>query len=268
MKIIYPLTIVILCFLISCGETENKANSLDSTDQTKHNPKEVDVHVEKLIIDTITEFSSAKHIGYIDSYDTLARLVFEKSSEMEFNDAPPIQKRKLPPLNSTESHLYFTTAKEVIKLEKYNAEKGALLTDFSSNKGWYVFTSHSSTEGLGFGWLFIVDSLTSLKYGIVSITDWSVKTPSLSADGNYLVYYDNYTYQHKNCFIGVIKVDESERENKNKYLVPYKSYPSNNWAIEELRWIDSANFVIKGYEERYKNGEWQKQYTYVKSNIL
>ena len=232
----------------------------NSEDQTK-------VNTIKTALDTSCTFSALKEIGYMDKYEKLPQLKFEESSEVEFSDAVPIKRSKYNTVASDNSHYYFTTSREVIRLEKYDFHKGVQLTDFFSDNGWHVFTSHSTSEGLGFGTLCILDSITSLKYEIVSINDWNVQTPSLSSDGKYLIYYDNYTYQHKNCFIGVVKVNENQRENNNKYLVEYTSYESNDWAIEELRWIDSSTIIIKGYDEKYINGKWEKQFKYIKTSL-
>lgn len=248
-------------------------SSTDALSQKKENHQENSedqnkVNTLKTALDTSNIFSAVKEIGYLDKYENLPNLKFEESSEVEFSNATPIKRSKNSTVASDNSHYYFTTSREVIQLGKYDLHKGTQLTDFFSVKSWYVFTSHSTSEGLGFGTLCILDSITSLKYEIVSINDWNVQIPSLSSDGKYLIYYDNYTYQHKHCFIGVVIVNENQRENKNKYLVEYKSYESNDWAIEELRWIDASTIIIKGYEEKYTNGNWEKQFMYIKASLI
>ncbi len=218
--------------------------------------------------DTVTQLTNSRAIGYMDTYEQLPVLEFKDSDQSEFESAPAPIKSKVTSVDSSSSYYYFTTATEVIKMKMYNSEAGVLLTDFYANTHWHVFTSHSYSDGFSFGWLNIVDSLTSLNYGIVSITDWSVETPCFSPDGKYLVYFDNYTYDNKDCFIGVLKVNEKERFHPKKYLTEFRSYRSYHWAIEELRWLNANTIVIKGYEQIYRNKKWIKEFTYIKTRIL
>lgn len=95
-----------------------------------------------------------------------------------------------------------------------------------------TITENSNSENLGFGQLFLLDSLNDYRYNIISFGDGSVELPIPSINNNYLVYFYNSVYEHKNCNIGVLKTNK--KSNPKNYLNEYASYNSTDFAIEKI----------------------------------
>lgn len=105
-------------------------------------------------------------------------------------------------------------------------------------------------------------------YKIISIGDGAISGPLFSPDNGYLLYFHNYIYENKNCFIGVCKVNSQYQDVPGKFLQEWTSYPSE-WAAEEVRWVDLETFAVRGYEKRYDEGsdEWLKIFSHWKVSI-
>lgn len=210
-------------------------------------------------------------IGYYDTYEKLLKLTFEIITEDEFLSVK--SKVNISDFIPEQNHSYFyiQTTEKKHKYKKY--------IDGGNDKGWngyvflgynpalknYILTENSTAEGIGFGGLFLLDSVTNFTYNIVSFGDSSVESPISSPNNKYLVYYDNSVYEHKNCDIGVLKIND--KSNPKKYLTEYASYHSDEFAIEKMIWKSDTSFYIKGYQENYENEKWVKKYTYYKTTL-
>jgi hypothetical protein len=129
----------------------------------------------------------------------------------------------------------------------------------------FAITENSTSESLSFGQLFLLDSLNDYKYNIISFGDGSVELPIPSINNKYFVYFYNSVYEHKNCDIGILKINGKSAP--KEYLNEYASYNSTDFAIEKIVWKSDNIFFVKGYEEIYENDNWVKKYKYYKTEL-
>lgn len=128
-----------------------------------------------------------------------------------------------------------------------------------------AITENSTAESLNFGELILLDSLNDYQYTIISIGDGAIELPIPSTSNNYFVYFYNSVYEHKNCSIRILRVND--KSNPKNYLSEYASYESNDFAIEKIVWKSDNSFYVKGYEEVNENGNWVKNIKYYKTEF-
>jgi hypothetical protein len=129
-----------------------------------------------------------------------------------------------------------------------------------------IETTTSVEEGLSFGQLVLLDQKTDYFYGIASVGDGAVELPIPSKNNQYLVYFYNAAYQHKQSDIAVLKL--GSKSSPEKYLTEYASYRADNFRVENIVWVDDQYFIIKAYEEELVDNAWQKnRIRYYKVNI-
>jgi hypothetical protein len=210
-------------------------------------------------------------LGYMDTYDRLPKLQFDTISESEFNNKRDKFTLLKPALKSKGNYFFISTNEQQHKFKKYN--------DYGDDKGYngyeyvgyypklklFALTENSSSEGLGFGELFLLDSITDYKYKIISFGDGSVTPPIPSPNNKYLVYYDNSVYEQKNCDIGILKINS--KTSPENFLKEYAYHHSDQFAIEQLIWVTDNTIFVKGYEEVRENDEWVKKFRYYKATF-
>lgn len=215
--------------------------------------------------------SKSIELGYADTYDSLPKLHFDIISESDFDKVHFEYSFTKPELKNKGVNFFVTTSSMEHNFKKYD--------DYGGDEGFsgyefigyypqlklYALTENSTSESLGFGELFLLDSLSDYTYKIISFGDGSVSAPIPSPSNKYLVYYDNSVYEHKNCNIGILKVNS--KSSPKSYLTEYASYYSDEFAIEQLIWASDNTILIKGYEEVYENEEWVKYFKYYKANL-
>lgn len=250
--------IIFLSFLaMSCKkEIDNKSiSNIEKSDtlNTKTQPK-------------IVENDKIIEIGYVETFEKLPKLVFESISEKDFNKIKSnifIEKYKA---DEKENHFFVKTDHKTFSFKKYNYYKeddshnGFELLGFYKNLNLFALTDNTSSEGLDFGTLFFIDKTNDYQYKIVSFGDGSVELPIPSPNNKFMVYYYNGVYQHKNCEIGLLKIND--KTNPKKYFLEYSYYESNDFAIEKIIWKSDNCFYVKGYEEIYENENWIKKYKF------
>jgi hypothetical protein len=210
-------------------------------------------------------------IGYYETYEKLPKLTFDTITEKEFLS---IKQKKfiqsLKPLQDN-NFFYVETAIQKHKFKQYK--------DYGGKENWsgfeylgyyhnlklYAITENSTDESMGFGKLFLIDSLNNYIYNIISFGDGSVELPIPSINNKYFVYYYNSVYEHKNCQIGILKIND--KSHPKNFLTEYASYKSEEFAIEKIVWKTDNIFYVKGYEEIYENKEWVKKYKYYKTEL-
>ena len=261
MKFIFYLFFIPLITLFSCkNATENKPVALVEVISTNVNNIDTTKSNSKNII----------HIGY--AYDSVPELSFEKISETQFLSykkwkkktlvtSKPVQKDSFFYFN-TQSKLWFFK-NQIKDWQNRNEESWYEYVGYDSALKMYIITDNSVSENLGFGTLMLIDSLTDTHYEVLSIGDDKVTIPIPSSHNRFLVYHYNAMYEYKNCSIRILKVNS--RQNPRTFLVEHASYESEDWAIEDLIWIDDNSFAVKGYEEVYENEKWVKHFSYYKS---
>ncbi|NRS87530.1 hypothetical protein HNQ02_000437 [Flavobacterium sp. 7E] len=211
-------------------------------------------------------------IGYNDNYEKLIKLTFDTVTEKDFllldQEKKYIQTSK-PEQN--DDFFYVKTALIKHKFKKYKDYGGQDSWSGFEYLGYYpgsklfAITENSTSDNLGFGDFLLLDSLNDFVYNIISFGDGSVELPIPSINNKYFVYYYNSTYKHKNCDIGILKIND--KSNPRTYLSEYASYNSNNFAIEKIVWETDNSFYVKGYEEVYENDKWIKKYNYYKTEF-
>jgi len=209
----------------------------------------------------------------VDSDEESPKLVFDSISESEFNKLKATKfLRKIKP-EQKGNEFYIETAIRKHTFRKYK--------DYGEPKNWcgtelkgvypalklFVLTENSTAEHMGFGELFLLDSVTDYQYFISSIGDGSVETPIPSPNNKYLVYYYNEVYEHQNSQIDVLKINSKTKP--EKYLIPHSSYYSNQFAVEQIIWKSDRCFYVKGYREMYdeSSGQWIKEFKYYRTTF-
>lgn len=214
----------------------------------------------------IVENDKIIEIGYVETFDKLPKLVFDSISEIDFNKIKSnkfIEKYKAEEKGNfffikTESKIY-----QFKKYQNYGGEdswNGNELFGYYPSLNLFAISKNSTSEGLGFGELFLLDKTNDYQYKIVSFGDGSVELPIPSPNNKFMVYYYNGVYQHKNCDIGLLKINR--KSEPKKYFSEYSSYQSNDFAIEKIIWKSDNCFYVKGYEEIYENENWIKKYKF------
>lgn len=265
MKSYFYLLILFFIPLFSCKNiTENRNNKTDKPNTNEQ--KEVNNEdSSKLNTPSIS-------IGNISRYDSLPKLSFEKIDETTYLHYKSQQKSPLvvPKLRESDSFFYITT-----KFKKWAFKKATLHSGDIDGENWdtfigyypalkmYAITHNSVSEHLGFGNLSLIDSLTSVQYNLISIGDGAVVAAIPSPNNQFLVYYDNAIYEDNNSFICLLKINSGQ--NTQNFLKEHASYRSNDWAIEDLVWMNDTSFVLKVYEERSENNVKIKHFSYFQS---
>lgn len=251
---------------VSCGgksfKQSGKSNPADSTLATEIDTDQPSLPGEK---------GKQKQVvlGYSEQFEKLPKLVFDTISESEFNQLQT--KKYLTQLKPEQRGNYFfvQTAAQKHRFKKYADYGGEASWSGNELMGYYpalklyALTENSTSENLGFGELFLLDSLTDYQYTIVSFGDGSVQLPIPSVQNKYLVYYYNAMYDHKDADIGILKINSKGQP--EKYLTEYASYHSTDFAVEKIVWKSDHCFYVKGYEEVYENEKWVKKYKYYRT---
>lgn len=254
-KMLFLLSIL---FILSCNSSKPaKNNSIKKTDS----------------LPETTESDSTKKvdIGYAERYEKLPALTFETITEKEFLSLEQKEYIQILKPEQRGNFFYLQTVLRKHKFKKYKEYGGEESWSGFEYSGYYptsklfALTENSTAEGLGFGQLFLLDSLTDYEYTIISFGDGSVELPIPSINNKYFVYFYNSVYEHKNCDIGILKINS--KSDPATYLSEHASYHSDDFAIEKIVWKTDNCFYVKGYEEVYKNNQWVKKYTYYKTEF-
>lgn len=262
---------------------ENGCWSIESSEETEpYNASNIQITIFKFdttnyqykldttyIYNEFTDTTKIVELGYNDTYDKLPKLTFDQISEAEFNSFHSknfIQKLKI---EEKDNSFFIQTSIQKHTFKKY--------TDYGGDESWsgyeflgyypalklYALTKNATSEHIGFGELFLLDSINDYQYNIISFGDGSVELPIPSNNYKYLVYYYNSVYKHKNCDIGVLKINDKLKP--QNYLTEFSSFHSDEFKIEKIVWKSDHSFYVKGYEEIYENKKWIKKYNYYKT---
>ncbi|WP_341903428.1 hypothetical protein [Fluviicola taffensis] len=263
----HTLVFLLTLLLVSCSQSH----------ETKK-PKEIDRATKKEITTTSTDSIQPKKgkqilVGYYDNYENLPQLVFDSVSEREFNKLKASKFLRSIKPKQKGNDFYVETAVRTHTFKKYK--------NYGEPKNWYgyqlkgiypalklfVLTKNSTADHLGFGELFLLDSVTDHQYVISSIGDGSVETPIPSPNNQYFVYYDNTMYELQNSDIRILKIND--KENPEKYLTEYAYFNSTEFAVEQIIWKSDQCFYVKGYKQIYdeSSGQWFKEFKYYRTNF-
>ena len=210
-------------------------------------------------------------VGWMEDYEKLPKLEFIEIRESEFHKVPKDSVRTMPQIDMGDEEFAIQTWKKRHVFDLYRDYGGVRGHEGHEYLGYYpglklfAITSNWTGESMGFGKLVLIDSITDKEYGIVSIGDVPVELPLPSINNKFMVYYDNWMYDHKDCTICVVQI--GNKANPDDYLREYRIYESHDFAIDEIRWIDDNSFVVRGYEDVYENGDWTKKFKYYKTSF-
>ena len=246
-----------------------------------HHNQEINMKLIIIIIIIIILFSislvygqSNKNltVGYGDRYDSLPKLKFKTAAAENYekvfsantivNIGPAVEKK----------NLVISTGKGKLKFKKYDSSSG----QGDGFRGWeyngyfpqlkmHILVSHHVAESLGFSDLVLLDSIEGSQHTIASIGDGAVEIPIPSPDGQFLAYYYNQVYAPNSCFIGILEVKKGIPLRIR--LSEYSSFQTENWAVENIRWIDQDILIVKAYTLKKVGNERSKQFTYYTAEL-
>ncbi len=209
-------------------------------------------------------------LGYADTFEKLPKIVFEKIAAADYEKYHDKQYLSHPQFKVTKTQLLIPTKAGLVKLKTYKADdqaafKGTAYRGYLPQLKMHVLTSYHTAEHIGFGDLFLIDSLTAYQYAIVSVGDDAVEIPIPSPHGHTLVYYYNEVYAKNSCFIGLLRVDGTQQPH-NK-LTEKMSFTTKDWAVENILWIDDSSFMVKAYTQKLNGQVRTKDYSYYLAKI-
>lgn len=217
----------------------------------------------------------AVELGYMQTYDSLPLLDFEPMDEADFVRLPPATISPLPTLKQNDSVFFVPFQKFRVPFKHYRSHPspkghaGNTLEAFYPKFDLYAINQQWTAESMGFGEMLLLDSQFGHTYKIISVGDGAISGPHFSPDHRYLLYFYNFIYENKDCFIGICKVNPGKRDVPSEFIQEWISYPSSEWAVEEIRWINQETFAVQGYENRYDDraDEWVKIFSHWKATI-
>lgn len=263
----HPLVFLLMLLLASCIQSHEPKKQKEIDQTTK-------MEITKVSVDSVKPKRGQKVlVGDYDSYENLPPLVFDSISEATFNKLKAAKfLRKVKP-EQKGNEFYIETAIRKHSFRKYK--------DYGEPKNWcgyelkgyypalklFVLTENSTAEHMGFGELFLLDSVTDYQYMISSIGDGSVETPIPSPNNKYLVYYYNEVYEHHNSQIDVLKINSKTKP--EKYLTAHSNFYSSQFAVEQIIWKSDQCFYLKGYKEIYDeaSGKWRKEFSFYRTTF-
>ncbi|MGV3460309.1 MAG: hypothetical protein ACO1N9_07640 [Flavobacterium sp.] len=220
---------------------------------------------------SLTEEKSAFIIlGAKEKFKNLPELQFFPSTEIEFSKYITAKKADLTMLDSLPIFEIPTVKKHFTyrPYKDYGGEdgwKGIEVNNYYPEIKMYAVTNNWTSDDFGFSELILIDSITSKIYKVASFGDGAVSPPIISPDSKFMAYYDNTMFEQKGCTIGILKINS--KKSPAKYLEEYRFYETEEFAIEEIRWINDTSFIVKGYEEVYENETWVKKNSYYKTSL-
>jgi hypothetical protein len=261
------LCIFITLIIFSCKEESNKPKAKNQRESVL---MKNDTSVSNTAQSTDTTKNDEKIIN-IGSFENLPKLKFDTISEGEYLKHSTIEVWKKTKVKKNGNYFYLKTQKQNHKLKIYKnyggveSWNGSEYLGFCSNLDCYAITNNSTSEYLGFGALMLINNRTDFKYNIKSFGDGSVELPMPSKNTKYLIYYYNSLYENKNCDIGILKVNT--KSDPQHFLKEFASYHSNDFVIEEIKWIGDDIIYLKGCEEIHEEGKLIKMYKYFKTAL-
>lgn len=206
-------------------------------------------------------------LGYMDRYDSLPKLSFEKITAQQYEKYAEQKYLSHPKIKESKSHWFVPTQLGPIQLQKYQANrktsfKGVQYLGYLPQLHMYVAESTHTAEHIGFSDLFLIDRRNAYQYALVSIGDDAVEIPIPSPKGNYIVYYYNEVYAKNSSFIGLLEVNPDKPPATR--LSEKMSSQTKDWAVENIKWITENSFMVKAYT---LNSNRIKDYHYYLSKI-
>lgn len=268
-KLKYTFTFLIVIFTSCQTNTKPESTSAIETFDTNsnHQIKQVDsiltqsqIQKEAVKSDTILITRLMKtnsHVGYWYEADESRNLSFKSATKAEFDKASAYNNREMLDLPTQDTVFYLTTRDTVFAFEQYRAHKaghwGTEYLAYYPDLKLHAVDVRNTSEGLGFGALVMIDSLTGRSVAVASQGDGAASLPVPSTDLKHMVYYYNYMYDKDQSVLTVVSINENKREEWNGFMQDVSIYQSRDWRVKEIRWIDPQNLILQvyyGYEHR------------------
>lgn len=209
------------------------------------------------------------NIGYLDNYQNMPKIKLKQTTEAEYNQYKTVSELISLKIKESKTHFTLPTKFKKIKFKKTNQEQndfeGYDYLGYYHKLKMFAVTENSISENLTFSSFGLIDSLTGHYYSLVSIGDGAVKPPIPSLNSKYLIYYDNLAYKPNSCFIGLLKVGTgAEPAERFKEIM---SLETDRLAVEDIKWINDKNFIVKTYITVMNDDGRVKIFSYFKSAI-
>lgn len=240
MKQIYYLLFFIFSFVSCQKQSESNKNNID--------------------ISLLT----SETLGYPEKYQLYQKLSFEEITKEEYEKSKYIENQLFNHFGKKNANENFEleTKNHIIQLNSVKKIGGNNIKfwyeylEFYPSLNMYAFASNSESEGINYSDFELLNKENSKLYKIISIGDGRIENPIISTQTSYLAYYYNQEYEENMSFIGIIKT------HKNGVLKEYKSYNSDSFKINQIKWKNDNVLLIKASSD---NGVTFKYY---KSNVL
>ncbi|MFC3563252.1 hypothetical protein [Pedobacter jamesrossensis] len=208
-------------------------------------------------------------VGYLGNYENLPKIKFVQSNEAEYNQYKTVSEPITLKIKENKFNFTLPTKAKKVKFKKTNQEQndfeGYDYLGYYPKLKMFAVTENSSSENLTFSSFGLVDSLTGHYYSVISIGDGAIEPPIPSLNSKYLVYYYNLAYKANSCFIGLLKVNIDDKP--VDHFKETMSFETDRLAVEDIKWIDDKNFIVKTYIKEMKNDSMVKIFSYFKSTI-
>lgn len=200
-------------------------------------------------------------IGYWSAFEKLPELTFEESTMETFRSAQQNHpKLSLESFNSIPNNLIGNVDHILDSSSCNQTNSGFCFKNYLPNQKFYIGESYFTGESIGFGDLYIIDSLTNIFYQITSIGDGSVSQPIFSPNNEYAIYFDNSVYQRNVCEIRLLKVNK--RENDVRLFSELMHGRTGQFKIDSIKWMNDTSAVFKGTEEYQGSSDWVSRTKY------
>lgn len=274
MKQLYLLFLKLCSIIIfvSCNSPVTPA----SQEILAQNPKVKRDTLTKVWIDSVDKIIT---LGYQDKYDKLPKLKFVKISANDFLKFKSRFQNNLnrDPYKLDIENTTFTiqTAKSKLKYNRqfndsnYIHRVGYLRTNYIGYNDvlkLYVLENWVNTGEFTLGDSFFIDSISNIKYELVSHSDSPFEPIVISPNNHFIITYVSDIIDDDRSFIGVIKVNENNTSNKYE---EYTSVELKGMLIDDLVWINDNSFAIKINQRTYNdaNSNWIDNFTYAKADL-
>ena len=246
----------------SCGDAGDHKQKAKPVQKAKQ--KEVaetdDMHTSRTV-----------QVAWPETFNSLPVLKIETIPEDAFPKTTSKSYLTQTNAESAGNYFYLKTDKKqyrYLTLKERNGDSGwcgNVLNAYYPDLGLYTISAYSSSEGLGFCNLFLLDKHNDWHYHLVSIGDDCVSLPLPSPDQQFLVYYYNWQYENNHSEIVVIRNDEKAKPEKR--FIAYAYFNSKSFQIDRIVWHDAQQIIIRGFEEHLENERRTRRYAYYKAII-
>lgn len=241
-------------------------------------PETAFLHEHNVEINTIgvadenSDDNKVIEIGYYETYEALPKFRIDSANESDFMLIPSREAFDKNNIEKRGSNLFIQTSKEKLKFKEYKNYGGEVGWSGSEYLGYnsqlkvFAIRNNSTAEGLGFGEMMLIDSVTNDQYKIISLGDYSVSLPEPSVNYKYMVYYQNPEYESGTLSIAVLKIGQRD---SGHFLKEHSGcFMDGGLSIEEIRWKNDKTFYLKMYKSGWgADGRELRMYTYFVANL-